>query len=250
VAVVRDATTATATRLATLAVLAVASALASERSARAEDIPVETADGVGACREFAAKNERELAQWSKDQPATPYKYPHDGEVLGAPWGPFTKGVASTYDLILATLVPHVGAQYRLDTPAAVVAWPMQIPIGPAYTCSRRQGSFNVRTHRAHRLMLEPGVVGSNRGVGVFVRPGYRFIFQPSDWVVGPGAGVGSTIEIAGNREPMRASISPEAVLRFGHCCEAGYFTLAFRYDHYFGGTVRDILGGTLGFVYF
>ena len=231
-------------------VLFVVSAFAGERSARAEELKIDYADGPTACREFAAKNERELAQWSKDQPAKPYEYPREDEVLGAPWGPFTKGVASTYDLILATLIPHVGAQYRLDTPAAIVAWPMQIPFGPAYTCSRKQGSFTVKTHKIHRALLEPGFVASQRGVGGFVRPGYRFIYQPSDWVVGPGAGIGSTLELAGNREPTRFSVSPEVVLRFGHCCDAGYFTLAFRYDRFFSGTARDIFGGTLGFVYF
>jgi hypothetical protein len=224
--------------------------LAAAVPAAAEEPKIEYADGPAACRAFDAKNEQELAQWSKDQPAKPYEYPRDDVILGAPWGPFTKGVGSTYDLILATVLPHIGAEYRADTPAFVVAWPMQLPFGPAFTCSRHEGSFTVRAHRAHRALLEPGIVASNRGVGGFVRAGYRFLFQPSDWVVGPGAGLGSTLEIAGNREPMRPSISPEAVLRFGHCCDAGYFILAFRYDHFFAGNVRDIFGGTLGFVYF
>jgi len=218
--------------------------------AHAEEPPLEYADGVKACREFHEKNERELASWKKTQPATPYEYPHDDEVLGAPWGKFLKSIGEQWELVLATIIPHFGAQLRADTPAALITWPLQIPLGPAYTCSRKQGLFTVRDHRAHRAMLEPGIVSSNRGVGVFVRPGYRFIYQPSDWVVGAGGGLGTTIEVAGNREPFRASLGPELVIRFGHCCDPGYFTLAFRYDHYFAGEVKDIIAGSLGFVYF
>lgn len=223
---------------------------AAERAASAEEPKVETADGVTACRDFDAKNERELAKWQKEQPATPYVYPREDTVLGAPWGPFLKSIGSTPDLVLATIIPHVGAQYRAENPAVVVAWPWSLPFGPAYTCSRRQGSFNVSAFRSHRALLEPGVVSSQRGTGVYVRPGYRFIYHPSEWVVGAGGGLGSTVDIAGNREPFRFSISPEAVLQFGHCCDAGYFILSLRYDHYFKGTATEIFGGTLGFTYF
>lgn len=229
--------------------LALALALAPGGEARAED-KLETADGPTACREFDAKNERELAEWSKTQPAAPYAHPRPDDVLGAPWGPFLKGFGSHPDLLLATIIPHVGAQLRADAPAAVVSWPWQLPFGPAYTCSRRAGTFMVREHKAHRALLEPGFASGQRGTGLFVRPGYRFVFQPSEWVVGVGGGLGSTIELTGNREPTRLSVGPEALLRFGHCCDPGYFTLTFRYDHFFGGNVTDIFWGSLGFVYF
>jgi hypothetical protein len=100
-------------------------------------------------------------------------------------------------------------------------------------------------------MLEPGIVSSDRGSGVFVRPGYRFLSHPSEWVVGAGGGLGTTIEITGNQEPHgRPSFSPEGVIQFGHCCDPGYFTLTLRYDHYFAGIVTDVVGGSLGYTFF
>lgn len=221
-----------------------------ERAAHAEELKLDYADGPAGCRAFDAKNERELAEWSKTQPAVRYEYPRDDTVLGAPWGKLTSGIGSTLDLLAASAIPHVGAQLRSETPAAVVSWPWQIPIGPAFTCSRQRGSFTVRPFRSHRLMFEPGLIASQRGAGVFARPGYRFLYHPSDWVVGAGGGIGSTVEIAGNREPFRPSLSPEAVIQFGHCCDAGYFTLAIRYDRFFGGETKNILWGSLGFTFF
>jgi hypothetical protein len=225
--------------------------LAGAQSASAEEPKTEYADGPKACTDFHTKNERELATWTKAQPAIPYEYPRDDNVLGAPWGPVTSGIGTSYDLLIASIVPHFGAQLRVQTPAAVVAWPWSIPIGPAFTCSRKQGTFTIRDFRSNRLMLEPGFVFGNRGTGVYVRPGYRFLYHPSEWVVGIGAGVGSTIELAGNKEPSgRPSVSPEALIQFGHCCDAGYFTLTFRFDHYFAGTATNILGGSLGYTFF
>ena len=69
--------------------------------------------------------------------------------------------------------------------------------------------------------------------------------------VGAGAGVGSNIELGASKEPgIRPSVSPEALVQFGHCCDSGYFTLTFRYDHFFEGRVTNTLGGTLGFTFF
>jgi hypothetical protein len=104
-------------------------------------------------------------------------------------------------------------------------------------------------------MLEPGIVASNRGSGFHVRHGYRFIYHASDWVVGVGGGIGSTIEVVGNREPFRYSVGPEFVLHFGNfhfgnCCAPSYFTLAFRYDRFFKGTNLNILGASLGYTFF
>lgn len=225
--------------------------VASERSAAAEDPKTDYADGPTACRELRTTNERELAAWVKTQPAVPYAYPHEEEVLGAPWGPLTSGIGSSYELLLASVVPHFGAQLRGQIPAAVVSWPWSLPIGPAYTCSRVQGTYIVHTFRGHRLMLEPGIVLSTKGSGGYARPGYRFLYHPSDWVVGVGGGVGSTVDLGGNKEPSpRPSISPEALIQFGHCCDASYFTLTFRYDHYFEGSSVNILGGSLGYTFF
>ena len=65
--------------------------LVEERAAQAED-KIEYADGPAACRAFHAKNEAELAAWSKTQPAVPYAYPREDTILGAPWGPLTSGL--------------------------------------------------------------------------------------------------------------------------------------------------------------
>jgi hypothetical protein len=108
----------------------------------------------------------------------------------------------------------------------------------------------VNGHRAHRIMLEPGLVLADQGIGIWARPGYRFIYHPSDWVVGLGGGLGSTLEITGNKEPFRASIGPEVVLHFGHCCDRSYFTLALRYDYFAEGRESNVGGASLGYVYF
>jgi hypothetical protein len=200
---------------------------------------------------FREKNERELAQYEKTQPPEPYRYPREKMVLNAPWGNFFSNVGHAGDLVLATFVPHLGAQYRGDAPAALVSWPWSVlVIGPMYACTRKKGTFVVNGHRAHRFLVEPMIVSGRVGVGFSVRSGYRFIWHPTSWVVGPGLGLGSTIDIAGNREPFRYSIGPEAVAHFGRCCASSYFTLAFRYDHFFDGTNRDIVGGSLGYTFF
>ena len=85
---------------------------------------------------------------------------------------------------------------------------------------------------------------------MFTRLGYRFLYHPSDWVVGVGGGLGHTIDLVGKGEPTRISLSPEAVMQFGHCCDASYFTFAFRYDRYFAGTSLNVIHGTLGYTFF
>jgi hypothetical protein len=230
--------------------LALGAAALGAAPARAEPLKLEAADGPKSCREFDERNDKQREEWEKAQPPIPYEYPQKETVLHAPWGGLLGQIVETRELLLATIIPHAGAQLRGDEPAAIVSWPWSVPFGPAFTCTRKEGAFSVDAHRAHRAMIEPGVISSNRGVGVFTRPGYRFIHHPSDWVVGVGGGLGSTVEIAGNREPFRLSISPEALLRFGHCCDSGYFTLAFRYDRFFAGGVKDVVTGSLGFVYF
>ena len=220
-------------------------------TALADDGPdQDAADGSDECRAFNQKNEQELAAYEESQPPVPYRYPRESEVLNAPWGNFFTNVGHGGELVLATLVPHVGAQFRADGPAAHVAWPWSFVFGPMYACSRKKGTFVVHGHRAHRAMLEPAIVSSKVGVGFSVRPGYRFIWHPTSWVVGPGLGLGSTIDIVGNREPFRYSISTEAVAHFGHCCASSYFTFAVRYDHYFKGNNVDILGLSLGYTFF
>ena len=225
--------------------------LATARDATADEPKVEYADGPNACRALHLKNARELAAWEKQQPPIPYLYAQEPLVLGSPWGNFTDAVGSSLELLAATIIPHFGAQLRGETPAAVVSWPWSLPLGEAFTCSRKEGTFTIRDFRAHRVMLEPGLFSSTRGTGFFVRPGYRFLYHPSEWVVGAGAGIGTTVDVAGAHEPSaRPSVSPEALVQFGHCCESSYFTLAFRYDHYFAGAVTNVFGGSLGYTFF
>lgn len=226
--------------------------LLSSGSARAQGAgaDVDAANGVSGCREFIEENDRELAAWEAEQPPVPYKYPVEKKWLHAPWARLFGNIGSAGELILATVLPHVGAQFRGDAPAAYISWPWSFVLDPPFSCTRKKGTFVVHGHRAHRLLVEPAIVSSTRGIGMSVRPGYRFLLHPTSWVVGPGAGIGATVDINGNREPFRVSISPEAVLHFGQCCRPSYFTLAVRYDHYFGGNVRDIIGANLGYTFF
>src|SRR5437763_1511036 len=115
-----------------MAALVVVASITGEHDARAEEPKVDYADGVLECHNFAERNARERAEFEKQQPATPYKYPREDDVLGAPWGAFLKSIGGNWPLFLATIIPSFGAQLRADTPAALIAWPMQIPLGPAY----------------------------------------------------------------------------------------------------------------------
>jgi len=239
------------TALAACTSFAGASTIAEREAHAEEDASSEYANGSTDCRAFRARNEKELAAWEKTQPAVPYAYPREDNVLNAPWGGLFSALGHSGELVLATLIPHVGAQFRGDAPAATVSWPLSVlVIGPMYACSRKKETFVVHGHRVHRFLVEPAVVSSNRGVGFSVRPGYRFIWHPTSWVIGPGIGIGSTVEIRGNQEPFRYSIGPELVAHFGNCCRQGYFTFAARYDHFFKGTVTNIVGGSLGYTFF
>jgi hypothetical protein len=231
-------------------VLVPAFIVAEQRVANAEEDKLEFADGPTACRALHARNDVQLVDYEKLQPATPYKYPHQDTILGAPWGPLTDAAGDTVELILASVVPHFGAQYRADNPVVMISWPWSIPFGPTYTCSRHRGKFTVSDYKFHRAMIEPAVTAGSNGTGFFTRLGYRFLYHPSDWVVGAGGGFGTAIDLAFKGEPKRASISPEAVMQFGHCCDSSYFTFAIRYDHYFAGSSTDIVGGSLGYTFF
>jgi hypothetical protein len=234
------------------ALLALLSIFAIAGEARAEEEqPLEAANGSTDCRALRDKNEQELALYEKRQPAVPYKYPQNSTVINAPWGRFFEGVGESGGLIAATLLPHVGAQYRGGSPSVVMSLPWSVLVlGPMYSCTRKQGTYNVDGHRVHRIMIEPGFNSGGAGSGVFARGGYRFILHPTTWVVGPGIGIGSTLDIAQKSEPFRYSVSPEVVAHFGNCCAPNYFTFAFRWDHYFKGTNNDIVGGTLGYTFF
>ena len=217
-----------------LAALAASSLVAPVVHAE-EDPPLETADGFDGCLKLRTRNEEERIAFEKKQPPVPYKYPQEKLFLNAPWSRFLGNLGHSGDLVLATILPAIGAQYRGGNPAVSVSFPWSLLVfGPMYACSRKPNTF----------------VASKQGVGFSVRPGYRFVWHPSGWVVGPGLGIGTTAEIAGNKEPFRFSVSPEAVAHFGACCDSSYVTLAVRYDRFFKGTNHDIIGASLGYTFF
>lgn len=225
--------------------------LAIAEEARADEAELEQANGSTDCRAMRDKNENETQLYEKRQPPVPYQYPRPNLVVNAPWGDFFKGVGTSSGVLLASVLPHIGAQARNGSPAILVSWPWSVLVfGPMYACTRKPGSYVVDGHRVHRILVEPGLNSGTTGTGFHTRLGYRFILHPTTWVVGPGLGLGSTVEIAGNKEPFRYSVSPEVVAHFGNCCSPNYFTFAFRYDHFFKGTNRDIVGGSLGYTFF
>ena len=148
--------------LATLVALFVC---AAPRSVRADE-PFETANWPKNCRALEEKNEKEIAAFTKEQAPTKYVFPREDTVLGAPWGKLLKGALASGGVLLATVLPHAGAQLRGESPAAHISWPLSIPFGPGYSCSRKEGTFAFYEHRASRLVIEPAVVSSNRGVGL------------------------------------------------------------------------------------
>lgn len=222
---------------------------AKEKEREKEEVVGDFVDGSDNCKELEASTERARGAWEKAQAPVAYREPVPDTILGAPWGPLLKWIGDSKPLIAATLIPSIGAQLRAGTPGTVVTWPLSFPIMKAMSCSRVNG-FIVHKHKAPRIMLEPGFTTSINGPATFFRPGFRFVYQRAAWVVGVGAGVGSVLEIAGNKEKFRGSLSPELVLRFGRCCEPGYFTLVFRKEWFFTGTVRDTYTTSLGYSFF
>jgi len=218
-----------------------------------EPAPPELADGFGACDALDTRVNKELDAWAREQPKVPFKPEREETLLGGPWVDLTRAIARSSGVIAATLLPSLGAQTRDSTPAATLSFPWTFQLGPALSCSRDKGGFVVRKHIPNRLMLEPAIVPvGGSSVAMWVRTGYRLLVHPSSWAVGFGGGVGTTIDLFGfkNEPSPRASLSPEVVVHFGHCCDRGFFTLAFRTDVYFAGQDRVVVGGNVGYTYF
>ncbi len=227
--------------------------LAPGRAAAEEPPALDLEDGFAACAKFEERANRELDAWAREQPKVPFKPEREETILGGPWVDLTRALARTSGVIAATLLPALGAQTRNSTPAATLSFPWSFQLGPALSCSRAKGTFVVRKHIPNRLMLEPAIVpvgGST--VAMWIRPGYRLLVHPSTWAVGFGGGIGSTIDLFGfkNEPSPRASLSPEVVVHFGHCCDRGFFMLSLRTDIYFAGQDRAIVGGNVGYTYF
>ena len=211
------------------------------------DETLDAIEGIHECEAFDQKNAHDMQIWEKTQPAVPYKYPERKTFLDAPWTPITKVDGDSGMLLLATFVPHLNAMIRNATPAVGFSWPWELPIGPAFWCTRKKGSYDLFKYRPLRFVLEPGFY-AEKPVTFFVRPSARFMWHPTSWYFGAGVGAGSTLEVVG-AEPFRASLSPEAIVTFGRCCNPGYFTIAVRHDFFFAGKTQTSTV-TLGFNYF
>jgi hypothetical protein len=247
-------------RKGSIALLVAVAALAAP--ARADDAAkpegVDGATGFAACRDFDARNASELLAWTGAQPPQPWRYRARETILDAPWWPILEGFAKSAEPLLASVVPHLGAGYR-SSPEFVLAWPLSVSLGPALSCTRKRGSFDVDRSRPVRILLEPQIRAGKLGippaqpreaVTFALRPGVRVLHQPHDWWVGLGVGVGIPVDLVSPLGYPRAGISPEAVLRLGSCCGAGYVTIALRVDVMFAGPDAASTSLTAGYTYF
>ncbi|MEO6573377.1 MAG: hypothetical protein ABIP89_06040, partial [Polyangiaceae bacterium] len=107
----------------------------------------------------------------------------------------------------------------------------------------------ISKYKPLRLMFEPGIDFGQQAIVVSVRPGVRYIYHPTDWPAGLGGGLGTMIELTGKEPVPRPSISPEAVVQLGRCCEPGYFMIAIRHEFFFAGK-NDLWSASVGFTYF
>lgn len=225
-------------------------------SARADD----AVTGFGACRDLEARNDRELALWTSTRPPTPYAYPAREAILDAPWIELGRALGHSAALLAATAAPHVGVGFRTSSPEFVITWPLSASVGPALACTRKAGTFDVDRSRPNRFLLEPSLWIGDAGTTFALRPGYRFLVHPADWLFGFGAGLGVPIEIVRPQKlAPRAGLGPELVVQFGGCCAPGYFNLTTRLEIYFDGAPKPppvisatpvAFSVTLGFTYF
>lgn len=187
--------------------------------------------------------------WATAQPSVPYKYARPERILDAPWVELGHGFGSAFGVFLATVLPNLGVLTRGSLPEFLISWPWSVTFGAPLSCSRTRGKFDVNAFRPHRALLEPSFAIAQNTTTFAVRPGYRFMVHPASWFLGVGGGVGSTVELAGI-EPIRPSISPEAVVQLGSCCSPGYFTIAARGDFFFAGQRRVAASISFGVTYF
>ncbi len=229
------------------------------RTARADEETL-AVSGFHACEQLDAKNQRELAMWATAQPSKAYVHPARETILDAPWIELGRAFVRSAGILLATVVPHVGVGFRTSQPELVIAWPLSVSIGPALSCSRKSGSFDIDRSRPNRFLLEPALWVADAGTTFSVRPGYRFLYHPTDVLFGFfgfGLGLGGAIELARPRavapanSAPRASLSPEIAIQLGSCCAPGYVMLTSRFDVFFDGPSTPFaFSTTMGFTYF
>jgi hypothetical protein len=148
---------------------------------------------------------------------------------------------------VAVLVPHPGMRWQPDGPAprATLSWPWSLPFGPVGAISQRHCSEDL--HYPNRIVLEPGLTLTS-SVGLFVRAGYRFLWQRAESRVGLGAGLGGIALLRGPGTPT-AGFSPELLVRYGRCCRPAYLLLSVRYDIFPAGAGPNAVAASLGLTF-
>ena len=101
--------------------------------------------------------------------------------------------------------------------------------------------------RPSRFNIDLGFVFA-RSTTYFGRPGYSWVWHRKGSSFGLAPGLGSTLSWS-DSAGFRPSLSPELGLRYGECCDPGYWILTLRYDRYFAGEGRDAVLLKLGFDY-
>lgn len=206
------------------------------------------ATGVSACQALKERNEREFSVWESRSKQSADMVPSEQTIL-TPWTEFGKHEGGhQLTLLTSTLIPHLNVALRDAKPVPGLSWVWSFPFGKPMSCSRKSGTFFVDNTYPFRALLEPGLLIDDRTVSLFLRPGARFVYQGATSPIGFGGGIGTMLELTG-REPFRASVSPELLVRIGRCCEPGYVMLTARKEFFFAGR-SDLWVFTAGFVYY
>ena len=203
-------------------------------SAQADEPSIDYADGPRLAARSTRRTMRELAEWSKTQPAVPTSTRGRQRARRAMGRLHCRRSARR-------AISCSRASSRMSARSSAQTRP---PWSSRGRCRSRSGPrTRARVIAARSRCATTGSTarwsspGSRRasGRGRLHPPGYRFLYHPSDWVVGVGGGLGSTSNRAATASRSGISLGPEAVMQFGHCCDASYFTFAVRYDRYFAG---------------
>jgi len=158
-------------------------------------------------------------------------------------------IAAPMFMAAAAMVPTVGVQLERgrDLPAATLSWSASLPFGPITACRTARFSNDLFEFQSLRAVLEGGVV-IRSPAWPYLRPGLRAIWHRSNWRMGVGAGVGSTVALMPGQHGA-ASISPELVLHYGNCCGYGYGLFTLRADVFTPRRYPTTASANLGFAF-
>jgi hypothetical protein len=171
-----------------------------------------------------------------------------GEGMLAGMMALQEGLFAVYSAVL----PDLGAAYDGSEFAFALSWSFVLPFGPEtgplvrvrWHCAPDEYAHRLRPNRLH---LEAGFVFATPTT-YFARPGYSWVWHAKGASFGAGLGLGSTLAWS-DAAGFRPSLSPELGLRYGECCDPGYWVLTLRYDRYFAGEHRNTALVKLGFDY-